>query len=111
MSSALVVVVLGVWMVFSPLVIHWPALASWNSWIVGVLAAIDGVRVQHEHRVWQATLIYIASACIFVAGFIPRLQHPDELIGRSIIFGTMLIIAGLCSIGHHYDEQAESRVI
>ena len=58
-------------MMLSPLVIHGPAVASWNSWFVGVLAAINGVRLQRHYRLWQATLTYIASACIFVAGFIP----------------------------------------
>ncbi len=111
MSSALVIVVLGVWMMLSPLVIHGPAVAPWNSWFVGAFAAIGGVRVQHEHKVWQAILAYIASACIFVAGFIPRLQSGDELVGRSIIFGALLFIAGVSSIGHHYeDEHAEARL-
>jgi predicted membrane channel-forming protein YqfA (hemolysin III family) len=109
MLSALVVVILGVWMVMSPLMLHWAAAASWNSWIVGVLAAICGTRVQRDDKVWQAILTYIASACIFVAGFIPRLQHPDELIGRSIIFGALLFIAGVSSFGHRYHDHAESR--
>ncbi len=111
MLSALIAVVLGVWMVMSPLVIHWPAVASWNSWIVAVIGVLIGVQVQRGHRVWQATLTYIASACIFVAGFIPRLQAGDELVGRSIIFGSLLFIAGVSSIGHrHAVERAAPRV-
>ena len=108
MSSAWVVVILGVWMLLSPLVIHWPSLASWNSWIVGVLGALSGVRLQHGHKVWQATLTYIASACIFVAAFIPRLQIGDEFVGRSIAFGSLLFIAGICSVlgQHHRVEHA-----
>lgn len=102
MMIALVLIVLGVWMVFSPLVIPSPAVASWNSWIVGVLGALNGVRLQRTHHAWQATLTYIASACIFVAGFIPRLQAGDELVGRSIIFGALLFIAGIGSIGYRH---------
>lgn len=109
MTSALAVVILGVWMVLSPLVVHWPAVASWNSWIVGVLGALNGVRLQRSHHVWQATLAYIASACIFVAGFIPRLQLGDELIGRSIIFGSLLVIAGICAIGYQHAAHASPR--
>ena len=108
--NALVVVVLGAWMMLSPLVIPSPAVASWNSWIVGVVAAVNGVRLQRAHYVWQATLTYIASACIFVAGLIPRLQHGDELIGRSIIFGALLFIAGICAVGYrHSVEHAAPR--
>ena len=99
--SALVIVVLGIWMIVSPLAIGAPAFASWNSWVVGVICAICGTQIQRENKVWQAILTYIASACIFVAGFIPRLQGGDELIGRSIIFGALLFIAGVSSFGHH----------
>jgi hypothetical protein len=102
MMSALIVIVLGVWMMLSPLVIPSAAVASWNSWIVGMLGAFNGARLQRAHNVWQATLTYIASACIFVAGFIPRLQAGDELVGRSIIFGALLFIAGICSLGYRH---------
>jgi hypothetical protein len=102
MLSALVVLILGLWMVTSPLFIHWSVMASWNSWIVGVIAAIGGVQFQRTHKTWQATLTFIASACIFVAGFIPRLQHRDELIGRSIGFGALLFIAAICAVGYRH---------
>ncbi len=102
MLSALVVVVLGFWMVISPMFIHWAAVASWNSWVLGVIAAIGGVQFQRAHKTWQATLTFIASACIFVAGFIPRLQDRDELIGRSIGFGGLLLIAGICAVGYRH---------
>ena len=108
--TAFIVLILGAWMMLSPLAGPSPAFASWNSWVVGVLAAIAGTRLQRDHNVWQATLTYIACACIFVAGFIPRLQLGDELIGRSIIFGGLLLIAGICSFGYHTPEQAARRV-
>ena len=109
--TAFIVLILGAWMMLSPAAGPSSALASWNSWIVGVLAAIAGTRLQRDHNVWQATLTYIASACIFVAGFIPRLQAGDELVGRSIIFGGLLLIAGICSIGYrHTPEHASPRV-
>src|SRR5215471_21059545 len=111
MMTALIVVVLGVWMALSPLAISSPAVASWNSWIVGVLGAINGMRLQRAHYTWQATLTYIASACIFVGGLIPRLQLGHELDGRSIIFGSLLIIAGICSVGYrHGVEHAAPRM-
>ncbi len=108
--TALIVLILGAWMTLSPLVGPSPAVASWNSWVVGILAAIGGTRLQRDHNVWQATLTYIASACIFVAGFIPRLQLGDELIGRSIIFGGLLLIAGICSFGYHTHAHAAPRL-
>jgi len=104
MAKALVVVVLGVWMMISPAVIPSPAVASWNSWIVGVLGVLSGLRFARDHRTWQAGLTFIASACIFVAGFIPRLQAGDQLIGRSLIFGALLFVAGVSSFGHHHEE-------
>jgi len=111
MTSPLVLIVLGVWMVFSPLMIPSPGVASWNSWIVGVLGVLNGVRLQRAHDTWQATLTFIASACIFVGGFIPRLQLGNELAGRSIIFGSLLFIAGICSVGYrHRVEHAAPRL-
>jgi hypothetical protein len=108
--TAFIVLILGAWMMLSPAAGLSPAFASWNSWVVGVLAAISAMRLQREHSIWQATLTYIASACIFVGGFIPRLQLGDELIGRSIIFGGLLLIAGICSFGYHSPQHAAPRL-
>jgi hypothetical protein len=100
-----VIILLSVWLIGSPLVISWPILASWNSWIVAVIGAYCGVRLAREHKTWQAALTFIASACTFVAGFIPRLQIGDELIGRSLIFGALLFVAGISSIAQHHEVE------
>jgi hypothetical protein len=100
--SALSILFLGIWMMISPLAIHHPAVASWNSWIVAVLAIFNGVRLARvEHKAWQATLTFIASACTFLGGFIPRMNHGDGLIARSLIFGGLMFVAGISALGQH----------
>ena len=110
MTSALIVV-LGLWLVASPLVIPSPSVASWNSWIVAAIGLLCGTRLVRSGRIWQALLTFIASACTFVAAFIPRLQDGDGLIGRSIIFGTLLFVAGVCAISYRrHAEPAATHV-
>ena len=97
------IVLLGVWLMTSPMVLHSPIMASWNAWIVAVLAVFCGTRLQHEHKSWQATLAIIAGACTFIAGFISRLQFGPQFVGRSVIFGGLLFIAGASSFGPHHE--------
>ena len=105
MGSALIVVILGLWMMMSPLQISSTAFASWNSWIVAVIGASGGIRLAREHKTRQAAVVFIACACTFVAGFIPRVQFGPELVGRSLIFGGLLFVAGICSFAEHHDVE------
>ena len=63
--------------------------------------------MQHEHKSWQATLAIIAGVCTLIAGFIPRVQAGSpfygQFIGRSVIFGGLLLIAGVSSFGEHHE--------
>lgn len=101
--------ILGIWIVFSPLVIPSPVLAGWNLWIVGVIGIVSGVRLARAGHDWQGTLAMIAGSCMFVAGFIHRLHIGDEIVGVSIIFGTLLFIAGVSSRGHHHMPEPTAR--
>jgi predicted membrane channel-forming protein YqfA (hemolysin III family) len=103
MSAA--ILFLGFWMILSPSAISWPAVASWNSWIVAAIGAYCATRLAREHKTWQAALTFIACACIFIAGFIPRLQTGDQFIGRSLIFGMLLFVAGVSSFGKHHEPE------
>src|SRR6185295_7172396 len=98
--SALTILFLGIWLMISPLAIASPTVASWNSWIVAVLAIFNGVRLARvEHKAWQATLTFIASACTFLGGVIPRMNYGDGIIARSIIFGALMFVAGVSALG------------
>jgi hypothetical protein len=97
-----VVMVVGVWMLLSPLLIASPAIASWNLWLAGGFGVASGALLARGHWVWQGTLAIIAGACLFVAGFIPRLHAGEPLVGASVIFGTLLVIAGASAIGHRH---------
>src|SRR5689334_22553983 len=99
MIPGLVDVFLGLWMMISPIAIMSTSMASWNSWIVGVFGILNAVRLEREHRTWQSALSIIASSCIFVGGFIPRFQYGDGFIARSLIFGGLLLVAGVSSFG------------
>jgi len=109
MARAAIDVLLGVWMMASPTVIPSPAVASWNSWIVGAIGALTGARLARAHKAWQGTLAIIASLCIFVAGFIPVLQAGDRLVGRSIVFGALLFVAGVSSLERHHQAEPAAR--
>ncbi len=99
---------LGIWMAFSSLVIPSPTVASWNFWIIGMLGLFSGIRVARDDHDWQGTLAIIAGSCLFVAGFIPRFHAGDGIVGVSIIFGTLLFIAGVSVRGHHHHVPAHA---
>lgn len=101
MWNALIVGLIGIWMVIAPFATMSSGGNAVNDWIVGIVAAILGFSISAEHA-WQRPLAGIVGIWLFISGFIASLHMGRGLQTNDIVMGILLIIAGFAAMSHHH---------
>jgi drug/metabolite transporter superfamily protein YnfA len=107
MPAALLIGMLGIWMVIVPLIPMSLDGRFLNDWLVGVIVMNVALTMASSHD-WGKRLAAAAGIWICMSSFIPRLVAGTSMVTNDIIVGILLVVAAAGAIQyalHHPEPQ------